>query len=198
MVSILITFQCYDLVKRFVDLRQREDGLCKSFDERILNLLAKENRISGFRVALKYIKRYVSDLSWNSKLKHLFLRDITMDYLTVYCFVHNYRCFNGGLYQLIEKALTQITIDNLKFEIKEIDHQLSKGIKKDKSKMEEYHKISFHKQFPEDDNEKKTFIAGQLISPKQLSYLKFIADMYFRAFNLEVLNIRIQQPEMEG
>lgn len=111
-----------------MDLRQREDGLCKSFDERILNLLAKENRISGFRVALKYIKRYVSDLSWNSKLKHLFLRDITMDYLTVYCFVHNYRCFNGGLYQLIEKALTQITIDNLRSEIKEIEQEIKEVV----------------------------------------------------------------------
>lgn len=128
MVSILITSQCYDLVKRFVDLKQREDGLCKSFDERILNLLAKENRISGFRTALKYIKRYVLDLKWSSQLKHLFLRDLTMDYLTVYCFVHNHRNFNEGLYQLIEKALTQITIDNLKREIEETELEIKEAI----------------------------------------------------------------------
>ncbi len=128
MVSVLITSQCNDLVKRFVDLRQREDGLCKSFDERVLNLLAKENRISGFRVALKYIKRYVLDLKWNSQLNHLFLRDITMDYLTIYCFVHNHRYFNEGLYQLIKKALTQITIDNLKREIEENEQEIKEVV----------------------------------------------------------------------
>ena len=83
-----------------MDLIQSQDNLCKSFEDRILDLLAAEIKLSEFRPVLGYIKRYISDLSFTPEHHHLFLRDITEDYLYVYCFIHGHQNFNRGLYHL--------------------------------------------------------------------------------------------------
>ena len=119
MLSIVLTDRCYDLVKKYIDYIQSQDNLVKSFDDRILDLLAAQIRLSEFRPVLGYIKRYVSDLHYTSTHIHLFLRDITENYLYAYCFIHGYPNFNNGIYHLIESAMTQLTIDELKKELEE-------------------------------------------------------------------------------
>ena len=59
-----------------------------------------------------------------------------------------------------------------------------------------YHQITFHKyslDIDETDTSKQIFMASQLIATRQLAYLKYIADMYFKAFNLAIINIQIQK-----
>ena len=122
MLSVVLTERCDSLVKKYVDLIQSQDNLVKSFDDRILDLLVAEIKLSEFRPVLGYIKRYVSDLSFTPDHYHLFLRDITEDYLYVYCFIHGYSNFNKGMYHLIEQAINQFTIKKLRREYEEVIH----------------------------------------------------------------------------
>jgi len=122
MLSVVLTDRCYSLVKKYVDLIQSQDNLVKSFDDRILDLLTAQIKLSEFRHVLGYIKRYISDLSFTQEHHHLFLRDITENYLYAFCFIHNYQDFNKGLYHLIEQAMNQLTIKNLKQEYEEVMH----------------------------------------------------------------------------
>ena len=119
---ITITECCYDLVRKYVDLKQSQDNLCKSFDDRILELLVAEEQTSGFRLVLGIMKLYITDLQYVAEHHHLLLRDRTKDYLTLYCFDNDHRNFNTGLFNLIENAINKITIENLKREYEEITH----------------------------------------------------------------------------
>ena len=121
-MTIIITECCYDLVKKYVGLKQFQDNLCKSFDDRILELLRTELKTSGFRLVLGIMKLCITDLQSVPEHHHLLLRDRTKDFLTLYCFNNDYRNFNEGLYNLIEKAITKITIKNLKQEYEEVTH----------------------------------------------------------------------------
>ena len=64
----------------------------------------------------------------------------------------------------------------------------------------EFIQISLHKYSPDLDepDPSKQFIAGQIIATRQLPYLKYIADIYFKVFNLAVINIQIQKNLEEG
>ena len=69
------------------------------------------------------MKLYITDLEFVPDYHHhLLLRDRTKDFLTFYCFNNDYRNFNEGLYNLIEKGINKITVENLKQEYKEVIH----------------------------------------------------------------------------
>jgi len=61
------------------------------------------------------VKKYVDYIQSQDNL----VRDITENYLYAYCFIHGYPNFNNGIYHLIEQAMTQLTIDELKKELGE-------------------------------------------------------------------------------
>ena len=122
MDRIVVTKRCYDLLKKYVDLTQTQPNHYKTFNERILELLDAELDISGFRLVLGIMRLYITDLEYTSEHRHVFLEDRTTDFLTLYCFNNDYRNFNEGLYNLIEKAINRITIKNLKQEYEEVTH----------------------------------------------------------------------------
>lgn len=122
MFTVIVTERCYKFLKSYVNLVQSQDNLCKSFDERILELLSAQIKLSDFRKVTKYIKQYISGLKYTLKHSHLFLRDITDDYLIAYCCKHGYRDFNYGVYHLIRRAVNQVAINNLQQEYEEVMH----------------------------------------------------------------------------
>lgn len=103
-----------------MNLIQSQHNLYKSSDDRILDLLSKEIKLSVFKPMLGYIKHYITNLSYTPNHYHLLLREITEDHLYVFCFIHGYQNFNKGLYHLIEQTFNKLTIKNQRQEYEEV------------------------------------------------------------------------------
>ena len=120
MDRIVVTKRCHELLKKYVELKQPNHY--KTFNEMILELLDAELDVSGFRLVLGIMKLYITDLQYTNEHRHVFLEDRTKDFLTLYCFNNDCRNFNTGIYNLIEHAITKITIENLRQEYEEVTH----------------------------------------------------------------------------
>ncbi len=104
-----ISPETYHFVKRYAQLKQTEDNLCKSLEDRLLDLLFI--RLSSEELNIqKLTLQNLGQIPFN-------LRPQTLRYLKQYAANHNFTSFDAAISHLLEKEINLMQITKMNQEL---------------------------------------------------------------------------------
>ncbi len=117
---IYLEERTYSLIKSFAKILSSQDKLAKSYEDRILDLLAKEVSVRHFRPIIDILHKIFHSEPSQSKIPFS-LREQTLNLLCLYTFLRRKKNFDESLYGLLESEINKIQVKILK---KEYETQL--------------------------------------------------------------------------
>lgn len=125
---IFIRPDTYQQLKKCIELQESFDHLNKSYDDRILDILLSIFKSSIYRMYRLFLDK-AKELELSPELITLYLRPQTYCYLKIYTFIkgnfnNSIQDVDDALYDLLEKAITDITIKKLQNELDETKAKL--------------------------------------------------------------------------
>ena len=116
---IYLEERTYSLIKRYNKIIFAQDKLSKSYEDRILDLLAKEVSIRHFKPIMDILHKIFRSEPSQSKIPFS-LRVQTLDLLCLYTYLRQEEDFDESLYNLLESEINKIQVKMLKKEYKSL------------------------------------------------------------------------------
>ena len=116
---IYLEERTYSLIKSYNKIIFAQDKLSKSYEDRILDLLAKEVSIRHFKPIMDKLNKIFRSEPSQSKIPFS-LRVQTLDLLCLYTYLRQEEDFDESLYDLLESEINKIQVKMLKKEYKSL------------------------------------------------------------------------------
>lgn len=101
---IFLGEKTYNLIKRYTEMMLSQDKLSKSYEDRLLDLLAKEVSVRHFRPTIKILNKIFLSEPSQSKIPFA-LREQTLNLLCLYTYLRQEKDFDEALINLLETQL---------------------------------------------------------------------------------------------
>lgn len=96
----------YNLIKRYTEMMIFQDKLSKSYEDRLLDLLAKEVSVRHFKPIMDNLNKIFHSEPSQSKIPFA-LREQTLDLLCLYTYIRQEKDFDEALSNLLETQINQ-------------------------------------------------------------------------------------------
>lgn len=101
--------ETYALVRKYTELKNSEDSLCKNYETRLLELLFKNINISEYVTISKELEERYPTTSFSTNFP-LNIREITLKYLRAYAYSRDLSNLDDAINDCIKKNNQQIKV----------------------------------------------------------------------------------------